>query len=664
MLGKDKQTFIDFQKAVQYEWLETNGLGGWCSSTLAGCNTRRYHGLLVAATDPPTGRTNLLSKLDETILIDDKRFDLGCNEYGGQFIKPSGYQFLESFSKGLCPQWIFQAGGIRLRKRISMVHEANTTLLIYEVIQAPCPFQLELLPQVAARDYHSLQHSNDVINPEAHFIESVFRAHPYEGVPEIYISVPGATYFHDPKWYYGFNYRIEKARGLDYVEDLFNYGCFRVTLKQGDELGIMISTDAPDKKNARQLFDRQNARKQNLLEVPFRSSTFQYLALAADQFIVKRMITPAPPDAGEIQASTVIAGYHWFTDWSRDTMISLPGLCLATGRFEDARNILKAFACSVNMGMLPNRFPDQHLPPQYNTVDGTLWFFIAVHEYFQATQDKEFVLGSLLAVLNEIIEWHFRGTRFNIHVTEDGLLSAGQQGQQLTWMDAKVGDWVITPRMGKPVEIQALWYNAQMIYAGLLQLNGQLTQAAEMFNRAAFTQTNFLASFWNDSANCLFDVLDLSGRADSCVRPNQIFAISLPHALIDSQKAQSVLQTVQEELYTPFGLRSLSPKDSNYVGIYDGDPAKRDSSYHQGTVWCWLLGPYVDALMKTPNGTDEAEKVIGDAEIQLNEYCIGTMPEIFDGNSPHTARGCAAQAWSVAELLRVRAKYKLGNSRQ
>ena len=360
---------------------------------------------------------------------------------------------------------------------------------------------------------------------------------------------------------------------------------------------------------------------------------------------------------------TVIAGYHWFTDWGRDTMISLPGLCLSTGRFEDAKKIIAAFANNISMGMLPNRFQDNNEPPEYNNVDGTLWYFIAIKKYLDATGDKDFVLDQILPVLKDIIDWHFKGTRYNIHADDDGLLYAGEIGQQLTWMDARIGNWVVTPRMGKPVEIQALWYNALKIFSELLVMNNQSSDADIVELSALKTKESFEKKYWNEELNYLYDNIDEHGVPDSSLRPNQLFAFGLCYPILyDAEKAKSILNKVEDKLYTPVGLRSLSPEDPNYIAIYGGDVFHRDSSYHQGTVWSWLLGPYVDAIMKIRDIGYEryARKLIENFAYHLNEACIGSVSEIFDADMPHNPRGCVAQAWGVAEVLRVVKEYGLG----
>lgn len=650
------------------EWLETNGLGGWAGSTITGCNTRRYHGLLVAATKPPTERMVLLSKLDETIVVNAERVELSTNLYNNDVIHPKGYRHFTSFTKELFPEWLYGVKGIQLKKTITMVHSENTTIILYEVIKANEAFTLELLPLIAARGYHSLQHSYNNIFWDVQFEDGVFKNQPYGSAPNIFISVPNSTYKHHPSWFYKFNYAVEKYRGLDFEEDLFNHGTIAVELKEGDKLGIIISTENPINKNAEELFEKEKQRKINVLKKAGYDETLslgeglgEVLTLAADQFIVKRTVPKVLPTGADLEGATIIAGYHWFTDWGRDTMISLPGLCLGTGRYEDAKKIIAAFARNVSMGMLPNRFQDNNEPPEYNNVDGTLWYFIAIHKYLEYTNDTEFILNEILPVLKYIIDWHFRGTRYNIHVDEDGLLYAGEKGQQLTWMDARIGDWVVTPRMGKPVEIQALWYNALNIYSKLLEMNGQEEDARLVCFRANKAKKSFLKKFWFEEGNYLYDVIDENGNLDATLRPNQLFAISLPFPLIEGDKANSILKIVEENLYTSVGLRSLPQDDSRYVCVYCGDVYKRDSCYHQGTVWSWLLGAYVDALIKVEGERSKVEAVIKNFEKHLNEGCIGSVSEIFDANAPHYPRGCVAQAWGVGEILRVMKEYGLEN---
>lgn len=644
MLTKDKSTFQQYETASGLEWLDTNGLGGWSGASITGANTRRYHGLLVAAVKPPADRMVLLSKLDEILVINEKRIELGTNHYAEDVISPNGFNYIHSFSKDLFAEWIYEVEGIRLKKTIAMVHGENTVVVCYEVLHAKGKCFMELLPLMAARGYHTLAHEGPQMHWDAGFEKEVFHNQP-DGDQHLYIKVPEATYRHSPRWFNNFTYQVEAYRGLDYSEDLFNHGVFTLSLKKGDTVGIIISTNDPVQKDAFILLANEKLRREALLNNQSADETMRSLLLAADQFIVKRDET----------LKTVIAGYHWFTDWGRDTMISLPGLTLCTGRFEDAKKILGAFANSVSQGMLPNRFQDYGEAPEYNNVDGTLWYFIAVYKYLQSTNDKKFVLQQILPVLKDIMEWHHKGTRYHIHEESDGLLYSGEPGVQLTWMDAKVGDWVVTPRIGKAVEIQALWYNALCIYAELLLLNKEKEPATIYEQKAALVKKNFIQQFYNEATGYLYDVIDGDVK-DDALRPNQLFAIGLPFALVnDVTIAGNVLKITAEKLYTPVGLRSISPDDSHYSGVYGGDAWHRDAVYHQGTVWSWLLGPYIDAVMIVygDKGKKKAEEIISAFKYHLGEACIGSVSEIFDGDAPHHPRGCVAQAWGVAEIIRV-----------
>jgi predicted glycogen debranching enzyme len=635
----------DLEQSASREWLDANGLGGWASGTIAGCHTRRYHGLLVAATRPPVGRMVLLSKLAETVVDGDHRFELDTNRYAGA-VHPRGHELLSSFALDAFPTFVYEAGGVTLKKTIAAIHGENTTVVLYEVLEAPGPFTLELRPLIAYRDDHALQRVNGSIRfANASFKEGVFRAKPYDGTPELFLQLAAADFEARPDWYYGFEYSEERARGLDGQEDLFCYGAFRRKLAKGERFGVMVSTGEVAGRDPLALLASERARRKAVADAASPDEgVLRTLALAADTFVVRR---------GE-DLRTIVAGYPWFSDWGRDTMIALRGLCLATGRHHDAKKILRAFARSVDAGMLPNRFPETGGAPEYNTVDATLWFFVAAHHYLAASGDEEFVLGELRPVFEEIVAQHEGGTRYGIRVDDDGLLRAGEPGAQLTWMDAKIGDRVVTPRHGKPVEVQALWYNALCILADLEKRAGRVAESVSLTARAKRVRERFVEVFWNDQASCLFDVVGGESK-DASIRPNQLFAISLPHPLLTKDKARAVLAVVEEKLLTPYGLRSLSPDDPSYRGRYEGGPASRDASYHQGTVWPWLLGPYAEALVKTFGaiGKAKARKAMDGLAPHLLEAGLGTISEIFDGDAPHAPRGCPSQAWSVGEALRV-----------
>ncbi|NEW85262.1 MAG: glycogen debranching protein [Mariniphaga sp.] len=647
-LSIEPKTIVD---CISHEWLETNGLGGWASSTICGLNTRRYHGLLVAAKNPPSGRFSLLSKLDETVIVGDSEYELGSNQYPGA-VHPEGYQFLTRFEHDLFPTFYYQVGDISIKKTIAAIHDENTTVIIYDMLRSPKGAMIEFHPFISGRDYHSLNRRNgkDLCTDYA-FFRGVFNSEPCSNDANFFISIPDSEYQNQPEWYYNFEYALEKYRGQEYLEDLFRPCILSRKVTEGESFGIIISTEDPKGRNALKIFNAEKRRRIKLTEsVSSENGLLKTLTLAADQFIVSK---------GK-NLKTIIAGYHWFTDWGRDTMIALPGLTLATGRFADAKKILRAFAENIDEGMIPNRFPDHGEFPEYNTIDASLWFFVAGKKYFDYTKDIDFVEKTLLPAYREIIKWHLKGTKFGIRSDNDGLLSSNDPNVQLTWMDAKVGDWVVTPRNGKAVEINALWYNSLMIFADLLTFTNQMDEAAKFYSKAEKTKKSFETLFWNEDKNCLFDVVNPDYK-DGSVRPNQLFALSLPYPLFAGIKVEKILKTVKEQLLTPFGLRSLSPSDTAYKSHYGGSQLERDGAYHQGTTWSWLLGPYIDALVKVDaeNGKEEARKIINNFSVHLSQAGIGTISEIFDGDSPFSARGCIAQAWSVAELLRVIKEHQL-----
>ena len=623
------------------EWLETNGIGGFSSSTIIGLNTRRYHGLLTAATKPPVGRLVLLSKLEEILVIDGRRYELSTNQYQG-VIHPQGFNYQTGFRLDPFPTFTYEIEGLQIEKSVFMVQGENTTVVQYELKSAPSfDIKLEIRPLIAFRDYHSTTHENSALNPnfETEATQTTFR--PYSDLPSLHLAHDPAAVDANGFWYRNFQYAIEQERGLDFAEDLFSPCAFTFDLNAKSKVSIVASTTRHEVSDA----DRYRiAELERRTTVDVANTLVALLKTAADQFVVAR-------EEGE----TVIAGYHWFADWGRDTMIALPGLTLVNGRWDIARNILAKFAAHVDKGMLPNRFPDAGEAPEYNTVDATLWFFEAVRSFLQYTGDYEFVRTKLYAVLQDIVEWHIRGTRYQIHVDDDGLLFSGEPGVQLTWMDAKVGDWVVTPRYGKPVEIQALWYNALRVMEQLAERFEEPNAKQQYRAIADRARTSFNELFWNEEAGCLFDVVNGAMR-DASIRPNQVIAISLTNTMISKERSQRILRVVERELLTPRGLRTLSPSDPNYIGRYEGGPASRDGAYHQGTVWPWLMGPYITAYVKSfgnEAGREFAATWLENFEPHLHEACLGQISEIFDGDAPHTPRGCVAQAWSVAELLRT-----------
>lgn len=641
--GKDICT--SYEEATSREWLETNGIGGFASGTISGANTRRYHGLLTAATKPPLGRITMLSKIEETVTIDGEEFELSANQYPGA-VSPHGYQYLASFRLDPFPIWTYSLGKVDIEKRIFMVNGQNTTVVQYSV-RSKARFKrraisLSVRPMLSFVDYHQLRHQTDSFNTDLTISDGLIEIKPVAEMPPLCFSHNGTEVAKTGYWYRNFEYPIEQERGFDFQEDLFQP--FEISFDLGTSASLIISIDPGiDAADAAGLERSEIKRRKALVKKgAAKNALSKQLVLAADQFIVKR---------GE--GHTVIAGYPWFSDWGRDTMIALPGLTLSTGRPEIARDILLEFARNVSQGMLPNRFPDAGDEAEYNTVDATLWFFEAVRAYVEETGDLKFVRQNLYEVMADILAWHLRGTRYGIHVDTDGLLYAGEPGVQLTWMDAKVGDHVITPRTGKPVEIQALWYNALRIMEDLALHFGDDEDKSRYDSMADLAKLSFNGAFWNNEEDCLYDVVE-NGSRDGSVRPNQIFAVSLPYAMLDADKAKAVVDKVEEELLTPVGLRSLSPRDPKYIPIYIGSPLERDSAYHQGTVWAWLIGGFVDAYRKVyPDREDRVAAILSGFERHLHEAGVGQMSEIFDAEPPHAPRGCPAQAWSVAEVLRV-----------
>ncbi len=657
----DRAALGDFEHASSLEWLETNGLGGWASATVSGAHTRRYHGLLVAATRPPAGRRLLLAKLEETLLPGTGAgapVELGSNRFPGA-IHPLGFDCLAAFSRERFPVMEFAGEDFRLRKTVCAVGGENTTVVIYELLAGSREMTLELRPLLAGRDIHSLgkADANRVWTADAPRATPGVRFVSAAGEPDLWVEPPGAEYHAGGSWYFDFEYSEEKARGFDFREDLYMPGVFSLRLEPGRPVAVVISTAERPGCDGLELVAAERERRERLLLLADPAGAdgvfARRLVLAADQFLVRR----AAESGG---GATIIAGYPWFADWGRDAMIALPGLCLETGRFVQAREILRAFAAHLSQGMLPNRFPEQGEAPEYNTVDATLWLFVAVERYLGATGDEEFVRGEMLAKLDDILAWHGRGTRFGIRVTADGLLAAGEPGVQLTWMDARVGLEVVTPRHGMAVEVEALWYNALRIAAALHRRFGAGGRAAMLGKLAGVVRQHFEERFWNPDSGALHDVV-AGGQSDPSCRPNQIYALALPHPLLPRDKAIRVLATVEERLLTPRGLKSLAADEPGYCPRYAGGPDVRDRAYHQGTVWSFLLGAYIDALVRYRGsaGRRQGRALLAGFAAHLREAGIGTVSEIFDAAAPHAPRGAIAQAWSVGELLRAARKVGL-----
>ncbi len=662
---------------LRREWLVTNGLGSYASGTLAGINTRSYHGLLVTALNPPVDRTVQVGGMVEWVTYAGHRYCLSAAEYADGTIEPQGYRYLQSFAlEGMLPVWTFALGNALLERRIWMAAGANTTYLLYRLLRGTAEMQLEITPLVTYRSFHGLS-SGQGWQPgvEASAQKAVIR--PFDGAVPFALLASDGRFATGGTWWWNFKYRAETERGLHDRGDLYAPGTFSTYLQSGGQFALTLTADtssevAPIAAVDSALRDIRQRQRQLLHTAGAENAhpVVQQLTLAADQFIVTRQSVPGDaamaadgrslspgeagsPDAAEQDSKTVIAGYHWFNDWGRDTMISLRGLTLATGRPGDAASILRTFARYVQNGLLPNNFPDRSgVIPGYNTADATLWYVIALHGYAKATGDRALV-DELLPVIKDIVAWHTRGTRYHIGVDpEDGLLHAGEPGVQLTWMDAKVGDLVVTPRIGKPVEINALWYNMLRILAEFLSARGD-SSAAQYETQSARVRTSFLTRFWHPEHTYLADVIDGPAGDDFTMRPNQIFAVSLPFPLLEGTEAARVVDAVGQVLLTSYGLRSLSPDDSAYRGTYSGSQYQRDTAYHQGPVWTWLLAAYAEAYYRTYGDPAAALALLTPCEDHLRDAGLGSISEILEGDPPHLPRGCIAQAWGVAEILRM-----------
>jgi len=644
--------------AESREWLVTNGIGGFASGTVSGGMTRRYHGLLIAALQPPLGRNQLVARLDEIAHYDGGTYPLATNRWASGAVDPQGFLLIESFRlEGTIPVWTYALADALLEKRIWMTQGENTTNIQYTLLRANGAVELELKTLVNYRDFHTSTHAGDwhmTIAPVEHGVMVL----PFDGATPFYLRSAEASCEPRHEWYHDCFLPMERERGLDDREDHLFAAMFRMKLGPGESAGVVVTTAAAASLDSKAIRVAQVAHEAGLLEawesqnkdgivsVP---GWLPQLVLAADQFVVKRSLP------GETDGRSVIAGYHWFGDWGRDTMIALPGLTLTTGRFDIARQILCAFARYVDGGMLPNDFPDAGGKPEYNTVDAALWYFEAVRQYFAATQD-EATLQKLFPVLAGMVEAHLAGTRYNIHVdSNDGLLFAGGPGVQLTWMDAKVGDWVVTPRTGKPVEINALWINALETMA---QFARRLNKPGDNYERLSALAKSGFQKFWNEDRDCCFDVIDVPGAGsgkggkDPSIRPNQVFAVSLPVSPLRREQQKSVVDVCARQLLTSYGLRSLAPGEPGYQGHYGGDQRLRDAAYHQGTVWGWLLGPFALAHYRVYGDSAAALRYLDPLGSHIGAAGLGTLAEIFEGDPPHAARGCIAQAWTVGEMLR------------
>ncbi len=655
-----KNNWRQYENGCEKEWLLTNGLGGYSSLTAICSNNRRYHALLVAALKPPVDRIVLLSNVLEDICFEDGTTkSLSSFKISDGYVN-KGFEHQQRMTYELLPEFVYSVRDIFIKKKISMVYGKNTTVVSYKVRNSGQKTILKLTPLANMRDHHHLSNrdylvlnkkigyraNKDNIKSSNNTYEVIIANKTSPVQLRLYCSEGSYSELNDC-YFHRMTYDIEHERGQDYVEDHFIPGFFEIELKPYETKNITFVASAENEypSCAATVFDDEEKRLNELiLKAKVTDPLCKELVLSADNFIVNRKST---------QSKTIIAGYPWFTDWGRDTMIAFSGLTLATGRFEDAKDILYTFSKYVDYGLIPNVFPDDGEKPAYNSVDAALWYFEAVNSYLDYTKDREFIREYIYPCLEKISQAFIKGTIYDIGMTEDCLITAGNKNTQLTWMDVKVGNWVVTPRHGKAVEINALWYNALMVMSKLSSLFGKKDIYLSLAEKA---KHSFNKVFWNDEKKCLYDVVNYEG-CDSSIRPNQILACALSYNVIDRERAKLVVEKVWQCLYTAYGLRTLPIDDTNYRGIYKGDMLSRDGAYHQGTVWTWILGRFIKAFVWVNGETQQARQLAKDFILPFQDHIMDaglkSISEIFDGNEPHYPRGCFAQAWSVSEILRA-----------
>jgi len=637
--------FPNYEKLASKEWLITNGLGGYASSTVMGANTRRYHGLLVAAFNPPTDRRVLVSKIEEIVHLQGETYSLSTNRFPG-VIHPQGFQFLQSFERVPLPKATFAIKEeVIIHKTVFMPHGKNATIIEYENAGNEA-IALELNPLFVHRDYHSLFSENEYFNFYTEESEpNLLKIYAHYGAPALFVHFTKGRFTAQPNWFKNLEYEAEQERGLDFHEDAKSIGTITLELEAGEKGYVIFTLESDVLKMSPEDLKTDEIKRLKSLEPDTKDTFLRDLTVAGNQFLVHRKST---------DSATLIAGYHWFTDWGRDTMIAMRGLTIAAGKQEESKSILRTFLQYLDKGMLPNRFPDQGEAPEYNTFDATLWLFVVLYEYHEKFQDLTF-LKEVFPKLTEVLDFHTNGTRYHIHATPEELLFGGEGLAQLTWMDAKVGDYVVTPRQGCPVEINALWYNALEIYTFFAAILNEKNDAYLDLTKKA---KSAFREYFIDSEGYLNDVVIPDGYVDDSIRPNQIYAISLPFQLLTKKEAQVMLKVLESTLYTDYGLRSLDARNPDFKGFYGGDQWQRDTAYHQGTVWAFLWGEYALAYLKVNSYSAKAKKEIMTKMKALQQHfykenCLHGISEIFDGENPKQGKGCIQQAWSIGMLVKV-----------
>ena len=645
----------DLDSLLSKEWLITNSRGSYASGTVIGCNTRRYHGMLIASLRPPVERIVTIGNLLESVQIGDRSYDISSFEFPDT-IHPKGYRYLKRFRSDSGVHFYFDLDGVELEKSIYLCYETDKVIVSYSFTGLNGKkAHMTVSPMVVLRDFHSMQNSAAQLNV-SYKDDIVTVSHLDPNGPAAHMAMDGGYFEQDNNWWYSMKYRVDAFRGQQDQEDVCVVGSFHKEVSDQEPASLVICASSGASccekmditlDEIRQ--ERQDRRDELYAKAKAETEEEKLLVLAADQLVVRRSISK-----NKVSAS-ILAGYHWFADWGRDTFIALPGTLISTGRYDEACEVLDTFGAVLDGGQIPNRFDDYGNPPHYNSIDASLWFVNAAWQFYQATSDHKLFRNKFRPMLKEIIDAYSQGTRDNIHADSDGLISGGDPDTQLTWMDAKCNGIAFTPRYGKAVEINALWYNALRIMAETAVSDAEKQTYDKMAETVA---SSFVEKFWNPDTDCLYDFIYPDGKRDAAIRPNQVMAVSLPFSCLPKDMARSVVKVAKEQLLTPYGLRSLSPLDSRYRQWYGGDQFSRDSAYHQGTVWGWLIGPFVEAFLKVNDFSDCSLRQAREYLNPLIDHaryhgCIGSIAEIFDGDPPHYPKGCIAQAWSVAEVLRV-----------
>jgi predicted glycogen debranching enzyme len=651
------------------EWLLTNEHGSYSSSSIVGCNTRGYHGLLIGSLNPPVNRIMALAYCLEMVIVKGQSFNLSTFEFNDKFT-PAGHNLQKQFRQDFGVHFDYELDKLKLTKSIYLLRDKDTVALVYDFTSVPEPLEFVSRPFVGLRDFHTLQHSHAPLCARR-LGDSVLVRHDVPNSCELFLNCPSVNFVVDRQWWFNFIYRNDRERGQDFTEDLWTPGFFKHRIEKPCKIVLWATLSPPqshckpeeltglniDTVRKNLLRHQENIKhKANSMRVSKNGnqvSDFETLCLTADAFIAKRQ-------TNNHDRTTILAGYPWFADWGRDAFISLPGLLLSTGRFEEAKSVLTTFASAADEGMIPNRFDDKSGTTYFNSVDASLWFINAAFQYHKATGDSNTFNQELVPTIRWIIESYHKGTRFDIHADADGLITAGNDQTQLTWMDAKFDGLAFTPRCGKAVEINALWYNALCLLADWDIENSEdsVRSPNDYKSMAEKVRTSFCELFWNESKSYLNDCILPDGSVEDSLRPNQIFAVSLGFSPLSPSQQKAVVKAVQKQLLTPYGLRTLNVQNSRYHGIYTGPQQERDEAYHQGTVWSFLLGPFVESFLKINGFSRKSKKKAAEFIEPLLQHltedgCLGSVSEIFDGDMPHKPKGCFAQAWGVAELIRA-----------